>query len=135
LTWKHLTECCTGQAMFGTSGLLWRPAWNTHTLIHKRTDMQNAPHATAIPGEHPFCKIIHMSSSLRSGYVKDQVKQKIDSERASFISELRLSISNGQAVLVKGWRPEIHTEFTMEDIGLLRPALKQEVQWQGDVAG
>jgi hypothetical protein len=94
--------------------------------------MSNAPHASSNVDGKPFCVIMHVPESLtRSSKIQDAQVRK--NERDKFIAHIRQCISNGQAVLVKGWTPELHITFCVEDIELLRPTMTQKVQWQSNI--
>lgn len=93
-------------------------------------NLRKAPLATDIPYEKPSVKLIQLPLSLQRIDAHLPDRASILQERMEFIADIRNSISNGQAVVVKGWKPEVHTDFTVEDIKLLRPTMSQQVQWQ-----
>jgi hypothetical protein len=92
--------------------------------------MSQAPHASCIPGEQPYCVVVQLPMSLRRSSESQNPAQVLQ-ERSTFFAEIREHISNGRVILVKGWTPELRLEFTADDIGIIRPTIDQQVQWQG----
>lgn len=97
--------------------------------------MQQSPHATMIPNKIPLCVVINVPASLSRNFrsSSSQNTTSISSERNTFIESIRECLSNGQAVLVKGWTPEVSYGFNIEDIGMIRPTITQHVQWQDNL--
>lgn len=92
--------------------------------------MADAPNATEIPGETPVVVLTVPNELLaKEGEVKivDEAKAK-----DQFINTIRRHLAHNQSVLIKHWYPDRRYGFSVDDIGMIRSFMDQDVHWQGN---
>lgn len=94
--------------------------------------MALSPNATDIPGQPPQVVILHVPDELaaKEGVVKIVNEAKA---RDEFIDTIRDHLSHNRSVLIREWYPDRRYGFSVEDIGMIRTFMGQEVHWQGKI--
>jgi hypothetical protein len=93
--------------------------------------MARSEGATEASGEGPFAVILELPRELRISLKERDPEVDIIKIRDNFLKGIRRYISRGVSIIVKGWCPKEEAGFSVEDIGLVRPTMEQEVYWHG----
>jgi hypothetical protein len=92
--------------------------------------MALSPNATDIPGQPSQVVVLHVPDELiaKEGIVKIVNEAKA---RDEFIGTIRHHLSHNHSMLIREWYPDRRYGFSVEDIGMVRAFMGQEVHWQG----
>lgn len=92
--------------------------------------MASVPDATTIPEGLPLAIVLEIPVQLSSHDPSIDVADAA-AARDEFIKTIRFHLANNQSVLVRKWYPDQRCGFSVEEIGMICPFMKQEVHWQG----
>ena len=93
--------------------------------------MAKSANVTKVPNEDQMAIVLDIPEEIRGSVGPVDPSIDIAKIRAEFIQTIRNHIANNRAVLVRQWYPGTRGGFSMEDIGMICPFMKQEVRWQG----
>jgi hypothetical protein len=93
--------------------------------------MAKSANATTVVDKGQFAIILEIPEELSGAAYPIDPSIDISKIRAEFIRNIRSHLANNRAVLVRQWYPGMQGSFSVEDIGMICPFMKQEVRWQG----
>lgn len=91
-----------------------------------------APNANKMPDDDHMAVIFFLPDALRVPRQNGAYHKDMATLHEELVGEIRYCIARGIAVVVRGWNPEICTDFSINDVSMIRPSIEQTVSWQGE---